>query len=96
LSGILKHITFRKLNLFPYSGEGMGDTYSVGSVRNHWTPDDGQSTKPSNRERSSEQFISREPFPCHIVSIITYVGTNLITCSGDSVACKATGYGFDG
>jgi hypothetical protein len=32
-SGILKHNTFRKLDLFPSSGEGVGDTYSVGSVR---------------------------------------------------------------
>jgi hypothetical protein len=25
--------TFRKLGLFPSSGEGVGDTYSVGSVK---------------------------------------------------------------
>jgi hypothetical protein len=29
----LKNTTFRKLDLFPSSGEGVGDTYSVGSVR---------------------------------------------------------------
>jgi hypothetical protein len=33
-SGILKNTAFRKLDLFPSSGEGVGDTYSVGSVRN--------------------------------------------------------------
>jgi hypothetical protein len=32
LSGILKYTTFRQLNLFPSSGVGVGDTYSVGSV----------------------------------------------------------------
>jgi hypothetical protein len=32
-SGILRNTTFRKLDLFPCSGEGVGDTYSVGSVR---------------------------------------------------------------
>jgi hypothetical protein len=30
-SGILKNTTFRELDLFPSSGEGVGDTYSVGS-----------------------------------------------------------------
>jgi hypothetical protein len=31
-SGILENTTFRKLDLFPFSGEGGGeDTYSVGS-----------------------------------------------------------------
>jgi hypothetical protein len=30
-SCILKNTTFRKLDLVPSSGEGMGDTYSVGS-----------------------------------------------------------------
>jgi hypothetical protein len=29
----LENTTFRKLDLFPFSGEG-GDTYSVGSLRN--------------------------------------------------------------
>jgi hypothetical protein len=34
-SGILKNTTFRKLDLFPSSGEGGGeDTYSVWSLRN--------------------------------------------------------------
>jgi hypothetical protein len=28
-----KNTTFRKLDLFPSSGEGTGDTYSVGPVR---------------------------------------------------------------
>jgi hypothetical protein len=35
-SGILKtqkNTTFRKLDLFPSSGEGVGNTYSVGAVR---------------------------------------------------------------
>jgi hypothetical protein len=33
-SGILENTTFRKLDLFPYSGEGGGeDTYSVGPLR---------------------------------------------------------------
>jgi hypothetical protein len=35
-SGILKkqkNTTFRKLDLFPSSGEGAGDTYSVGPIR---------------------------------------------------------------
>jgi hypothetical protein len=32
-SGILKNTTFRKQNLFPSSGEGAGDIYSVGSLR---------------------------------------------------------------
>jgi hypothetical protein len=32
-SVILKNITFRKLDLFPSSGEGMRDTYYVGPVR---------------------------------------------------------------
>jgi hypothetical protein len=41
-SGILKNnnnTTFRKLDPFPASREGMGDDYSVGSVTNlsHWT-----------------------------------------------------------
>jgi hypothetical protein len=31
-SGILRNITFRKQDLFS-SSEGVGDTYSVGSVR---------------------------------------------------------------
>jgi hypothetical protein len=31
-SGIQNNTTFRKLDLFPSSGEGVGDTYSVGSV----------------------------------------------------------------
>jgi hypothetical protein len=38
--GVLKNLMFRKLDLFPSSGEGVGDTYSVGSVKktnsNHW------------------------------------------------------------
>jgi hypothetical protein len=33
-SGILKNTTFRKLDLFPCSGEEVRYTYSVGSVRN--------------------------------------------------------------
>jgi hypothetical protein len=33
LSGILKITAFRKLDLFPSSGEGVGHTYSVGSPR---------------------------------------------------------------
>jgi hypothetical protein len=33
LSGILKNTTFRKLDLFPSSIEGVGESYSVGSVR---------------------------------------------------------------
>jgi hypothetical protein len=33
-SGILENTTFRKLDLFPSSGEGVGeDTYSVGPLR---------------------------------------------------------------
>jgi hypothetical protein len=35
-SGILKtqkNTMFRKLDLFPFSGEGTGDTYSVGPLR---------------------------------------------------------------
>jgi hypothetical protein len=32
-SGILKNTMFRKLDLFPFSGVGVGGTYSVGSVR---------------------------------------------------------------
>jgi hypothetical protein len=33
-SGILENTTFRKLDLFPSSGEGGGeDTYSVGPIR---------------------------------------------------------------
>jgi hypothetical protein len=33
-SGILENTTFRKLDLFPSSGEGGGeDTYSVGPLR---------------------------------------------------------------
>jgi hypothetical protein len=32
-SGMLKNTPFRKLDLFPFSGEEMGDTYSLGSVR---------------------------------------------------------------
>jgi hypothetical protein len=32
-SGILNDATFRKLDLFPSWGEGVGDTCSVGSVR---------------------------------------------------------------
>jgi hypothetical protein len=32
LSGILKNM-FQKLDLFLSSGEGVGDTYSVGSIR---------------------------------------------------------------
>jgi hypothetical protein len=32
-SGILKNTTFRKLDLFPSSSEGVGDTCSVESVR---------------------------------------------------------------
>jgi hypothetical protein len=35
-SDILKKTSFRKLDLFPSSGEGMGDTYSVGFVRKSW------------------------------------------------------------
>jgi hypothetical protein len=30
---ILQNTTFRKLHLFPSSGEGLGDTYSLGSFR---------------------------------------------------------------
>jgi hypothetical protein len=32
-SGMLKNITFRKLDLFLSSGEGVEDTYSVLTVR---------------------------------------------------------------
>jgi hypothetical protein len=32
-SSILKNTTFWKLDLFLSSGEGVGDTYSVGSTR---------------------------------------------------------------
>jgi hypothetical protein len=33
-SGILENTTFRRLDLFPYSGEGGGeDTYSAGPLR---------------------------------------------------------------
>jgi hypothetical protein len=32
-SGILKNTTFWKLDLFPSIYEGVGDTYSVGSIR---------------------------------------------------------------
>jgi hypothetical protein len=32
-SGILQNTMFRKLDLFPSSGEGVGDTYFDGSVR---------------------------------------------------------------
>jgi hypothetical protein len=32
-SSLLKNTTFRKLDLIPSSGEEVGDTYSVGSVR---------------------------------------------------------------
>jgi hypothetical protein len=32
-SVIKKNIQFRTQDLFPSSGEGIGDTYSVGSVR---------------------------------------------------------------
>jgi hypothetical protein len=31
-SSILKNTTFRKLDLFPSSGEGVGNIYSSGSV----------------------------------------------------------------
>jgi hypothetical protein len=34
LAGILKNTTFRKLDLFPSSGEKVGTISSVGSVRN--------------------------------------------------------------
>jgi hypothetical protein len=38
LSGILENTTFRKLDLFPSSGEGGGeDTYSVGPLRKSWS-----------------------------------------------------------
>jgi hypothetical protein len=33
LSGVLKSTAFRKLDLFPSSGEGMGGTSSFGSLR---------------------------------------------------------------
>jgi hypothetical protein len=41
-----KHIIFLKMDLFSSSGEGVGDSYSVGSFRkkansNHWTPCSG-------------------------------------------------------
>jgi hypothetical protein len=39
-SGILKtqkNTTFRRLDLFPSSGEGTGDTYSVGPIRKIWS-----------------------------------------------------------
>jgi hypothetical protein len=32
-SGIVKNTTSRKLDVFPPSGEGVGDTYSVGPHR---------------------------------------------------------------
>jgi hypothetical protein len=34
-SGILQNTTFRKLDLFPPTGEGVANTWSVGSVRNN-------------------------------------------------------------
>jgi hypothetical protein len=37
-SGILENMTFRKLDLFPSSGEGGGeDTYSVGPLRKSYS-----------------------------------------------------------
>jgi hypothetical protein len=46
-SGILENTMFRKLDLFPSSGEGGGeDTYSVGpNVVFSRIPDDGKSPK---------------------------------------------------
>jgi hypothetical protein len=47
-SGILKtqkNTTFRKLDLFPSSGEGTGDTYSVGPV----TPNNRLSMRGNNK-----------------------------------------------
>jgi hypothetical protein len=32
-SSVLKNTVVWKLDLFPFSGKGMGDTYSVGYVR---------------------------------------------------------------
>jgi hypothetical protein len=49
-SDILRNKTFWKLDLFLSSGEGVGDTYSSGSVEknnlSHWTIDKVQ--KPCN------------------------------------------------
>jgi hypothetical protein len=33
-----RYMTFRKLHLFPSSGEGDDDTYSVGHLRNSQSP----------------------------------------------------------
>jgi hypothetical protein len=33
-SSILNSTVFQKLDLYPSSGEGVGDTYSAGSIRN--------------------------------------------------------------
>jgi hypothetical protein len=50
-SGILKNTMFRKLDLFPSSGEGMQDTCSVGSARkdnlNPWTTNSAGISHPS-------------------------------------------------
>jgi hypothetical protein len=35
---MLKHAAFWKLDLFPSSGEGMGETYFVGSIRKREPP----------------------------------------------------------
>jgi hypothetical protein len=36
LSGTVKNTLFWKLDLFPYSGQGLAGTYSVGSIEKSW------------------------------------------------------------
>jgi hypothetical protein len=47
-----------KLDLFPYSGEGVGDTYTVGSIRkkllNHWTNPDTEASERYQTERRAK------------------------------------------
>jgi hypothetical protein len=50
LSDVLRDTVFRKLDLFPSSGEGLRDTYSVGSLRVNWTSDLGQLFLMDQRE----------------------------------------------
>jgi hypothetical protein len=57
LAGTLKNTLFRKLDLFPSSGEGVGATYSVGSVRKSGPqPLDQEPSNPECYTPSSEPF----------------------------------------
>jgi hypothetical protein len=77
-SGILKNTAFRKLDLFPSSGERVRDSYSVGSVR------DIKYIQNLNREILGSDNLKDKTGGGRIIVKLTLERNRLLGCGWDS------------